>query len=245
MQLTVGYQHGEERRNSTSGSPPFFATEIRRRNTDMIRPTRLPPAAAIVTPIMARPSRPAEDFDLPGTLRAVRAGDEALLAKLANRYYPRVKSLVHRRLRHDFRRNHSWIQSAFSTGDVVQNVFLRVLASLDNVRCTEESAFLNYLAAMVENHLLDALRHHQADRRDARRDKNSDSAMLEALAKAAPGLSPSHDASMREQVDALRSILQSLTGKQQEVWKLRVQRHRSFAEIADQLGYASADVAPR
>ena len=48
---------------------------------------------------------------------------------------------------------------------------------------------------------------------------------------------------MREQVDALRSILQSLTGKQQEVWKLRVQRHRSFAEIADQLGYASADVA--
>lgn len=198
---------------------------------------------AMLTPMPTRSPAPADDFDLPAAIAAVRAGDRTALGELAERYYPRVRGMVQKSLRLDFRRNHSWIQSAFSTGDVVQGVFLRVLASLKDVRCTEEGAFLGYLARTVEHHLLDALRHHQAGRRDARRDKKSDSAELEALAKAAPDRTPSYDAALREHSDAVGSVLESLSGRQRAVWTLRLEEGLPFAEVAERLGYASADVA--
>lgn len=166
-----------------------------------------------------------------------------MLEQIAERYYARVRGLVQNRLRLDFRRSHGWMSSAFSTGDVVQGVFLRVLGSVKNVQSTTEEAFIGYLATAVENQILDTMRHHQAGIRDARLAKKSESAELEALSKAAPDATPSHDAAQREQFDALRSVVRTLTTKQRRVWELRSLDHLPFAEIAEELGYASADVA--
>ncbi|MCA8949805.1 MAG: sigma-70 family RNA polymerase sigma factor [Planctomycetes bacterium] len=191
-----------------------------------------------------RPIPPSNgNFDLARAIRGVRNGDRREFAALAERYYPRVREIVQRQLRLDFRRKHAWMQAAFSTGDVVQNVFLRVLDNLKDVRSTEEEAFLGYLAAAVKHNLLDALRHHRAERRDVRRDKKSESAELEAMAKAAPDRSPSVDAALREYVGALETVLESLSEKQRAIWEMRTRGACSWADIAAAHGYSSADVA--
>ncbi|MCA8976936.1 MAG: sigma-70 family RNA polymerase sigma factor [Planctomycetes bacterium] len=189
------------------------------------------------------PTKPEDRYDLAGALAAVRGGDTVKLAEIAERYYPRVRRMVQRSLRNDFRRSHSWIQLNFSTGDVVQNVFLRVLPTLSGVRCTEEPAFLRFLATAVENHLLDTLRHHQAGRRDARRDAKSESAILEAMTKPAPDNTPSYDASFHEHERALRAVVRALSDRERLVWRLRAQDELAWAEVAEQMNYASADVA--
>ena len=183
-------------------------------------------------------------LDLAAELQKVRDGDRDMLAAMVQRYYPRLRRMVHRRLELDFRRSNNWMSSAFSTSDIVQNVFLRVLSTMCEMRATDEASLLSYLAAVVHNHLLDALRYHRADKRDARRDAKSSSAVLEAIHKPDPDPQPSVAAARHEHEIALREVLSTVSNKQRELWELRAEDHRPFAEIAKRLGYAS-DAAAR
>lgn len=186
---------------------------------------------------------PTGDFDLASAIAAIRAGDRSKLAEVMERYYPRVRLMVQSRLRMDFRRSNDWMLSAFSTSDVVQSVFLRVLSGAAELRASDEASLLAYLATVVHNQLLDVLRHHQADKRDARRDKKTESAVLEALSKPAPLETPPQHIAAREHIETLRSVLESQPKKQQLLWEMRAEDQLAFAEIAQRLGYASADAA--
>ncbi|MEM6675277.1 MAG: hypothetical protein AAF726_20685, partial [Planctomycetota bacterium] len=63
-------------------------------------------------------------------LRAARGGDADALDRLFRRYYPRVEELVHVGLVRDLRRGRPWLLARFSTGDIVQDVFRRLLQDL-------------------------------------------------------------------------------------------------------------------
>jgi hypothetical protein len=48
------------------------------------------------------------------------------------RCYPKVRAIVHNQLEHDFRKHHRWILPLFSTGDIVQEVFVGVVNGIDH-----------------------------------------------------------------------------------------------------------------
>lgn len=184
----------------------------------------------------------APEFDLPHALESIQAGDPETLSILVERYYPRVQRMVHRQLDADFRRKHRWILGAFSTGDITHEVFLQVLKSLRDVRCRDEAAFVSFLSTMVQRRLVDALRHHEAGQRDARRAARQavDAAPMEFVADAP---APPHEATVREQDRILRQVLDAFPHKHQMLLRLRLEEGLGYADVARELGYASADAA--
>lgn len=175
------------------------------------------------------------------TLERARSGDEAALDVLARRFYPAVQDLVHHRLASDLRRGRSWLNAQFSTGDVVQTVFEEVLTDLDAFQGTSESAFVGYLAAVVQHRLVDALRFHEASRRDARR-----SVRIGQGFDAEGGETDPADAALDgERVERLRAALGRFAAREQHLLRARMEGLASFRELAEQLGYGSESAARR
>ena len=110
-----------------------------------------------------------QSFEFQSALAAARNGDARALDSLFDRFYPQVKRMVHRSLTADLRDKRPWLVSAFSTGDVVQEVFRHVVRDFDSFAGTSEAAFVSYLATLIKNRLVDAIRFHEAVRRDRRR----------------------------------------------------------------------------
>lgn len=182
------------------------------------------------------------EFDLPRALTLIQTGDQEVIAALVERYYPRVQRMVHRQLDTDFRRKHRWIMGAFSTGDITHEVFLHVLKGLRDVRCRDEAAFVSFLSTLVQRRLIDALRHHEAGPRDVRRaTKSATEGTTVELPTRDPA--PSHEATLREQHQILRRILTGFPRKHQLLLRLRLEERLGYADVARELGYASADAA--
>ena len=120
---------------------------------------------------MTRPPRKtlASASDLAPLLAAARRDDAVAIDELFRRFYPRVQHLVHRDLSRDLRTKRPWLSSRFSTGDVVQEVFRKLLRNLNGIEADTEAAFCGYLSVVIRNRLLDAIRFHEAARRDGRR----------------------------------------------------------------------------
>jgi len=171
-------------------------------------------------------------------------GDPAAREALCTRFYPRVRDMVHRQLHHDFRRHHRWILPLFSTGDIVQEVFLGVVNQpLDGFQGEGEDAFVQYLGAVCRHRLLDALRYHEAARRDVRRRRESVNRQTSGFTPVANDPTPSLAASLEEQVDVYKEVLQGLSESQREVLRLRLEDEEPFARIAEIMGNASDDAA--
>jgi RNA polymerase sigma factor (sigma-70 family) len=202
-------------------------------------------ARGTVTSTMSSP------FDLPRNLAAVKAGDQEARAVLFDRFYGPVREIVHRQLQHDFRKNHRWILPLFSTGDIVQEVFLGVvhhqLDGFVGTDGTDEEAFVQYLTAIVKHRLVDAMRYHEASRRDVRRrveQPTQDTTRAGAMGDAAAGdVTPSIAASIGEQLGVYNEVMDEMPQKQRRLLELRMEKEESFATIADVLGIASADAA--
>ena len=171
-------------------------------------------------------------------------GDLAARDALCTRFYPRVRDMVHRQLHQDFRRHHRWILPLFSTGDIVQEVFLGVVNQpLDGFQGDSEEAFVQYLGAVCRHRLLDALRYHEAARRDVRRRHESVNRPTAGFTPVADDPTPSLAASLEEQVDAYEEVLQGLSASQRQVLRLRLEDEEPFARIAEIMGNASDDAA--
>jgi len=182
--------------------------------------------------------------ELRKTLALQQVGDPGAKEELYTRFYPRVRDMVHRQLQHDFRRNHRWILPLFSTGDIVQEVFLGVVSQkLDGFSGDDEAAFVQYLGAVCRHRLLDALRFHEAARRDVRRRRDSMNRTNSGISPVANDPTPSLAASIGEQMDAYSEVMRDLSDKEQEVLRLRLEDQESFASIAETMGNASADAA--
>ena len=106
--------------------------------------------------------------EIESMIDAARSGDKAAIDALCARLYPRVEHMVHRSLAQDVRRKRPWLGALFSTGDVVQEIFIGVTKDLDDIRGREESSLLHYIATLTRNRLVDAIRFYEASRRDRR-----------------------------------------------------------------------------
>ncbi|MEL6715272.1 MAG: sigma-70 family RNA polymerase sigma factor, partial [Planctomycetota bacterium] len=142
--------------------------------------------------------------DLSATLERARAGDEGAREELFRALYPTVERLVHRGLSQDVRRGRPWLAARFSTGDVVQEVFRRLLADLPSFVGSHERALVGYLAASIRHRLIDAVRFHEASQRDGRRTV----VQPEERDPTAHARSPVSDVASIEEIERFQSILQ-------------------------------------
>lgn len=176
-------------------------------------------------------------------LARVAAGDAAAQDELITGLYPRVRQIVHRELQHDFRKNHAWIMPLFSTQDVVQGVFEKVVRNLSSCEFADEAALVRYLGTVVRNRLLDAVRFHEAGRRDARRSAQAPTGGVPALGIESGEGSPELAADLSERAEALSAVLAELPERHRSLIQLRIVDEEAFPEVARQLGYASAETA--
>lgn len=180
-------------------------------------------------------------FPFKATLAAARAGDARALDALAQRFYPTVERIVHHRLATDLRTSRPWLTARFSTGDVVQEVFQGVLRDLGAFAGATEEAFTGYLAMVVRNRIIDAVRFHEADRRDGRRSFGTP----DELDFEGGSADPAQTVATEEQVQRLFASFQHFAPREQLLLRARIEGVASFSELAAQLGYGSESAARR
>jgi RNA polymerase sigma factor (sigma-70 family) len=176
--------------------------------------------------------------ELEVTITAARSGDRAALDRVCARFYPRVARMVHRTLAQDLRGARPWLGSLFSTGDVVQEVFLSVLRDLGEFRGNSEWALMNYLATLTRNRLVDAIRFHEAARRDRRR-LGEEPEALEGYEDRDAG--PEGHAIADEQAARFHDVLASFPERDRILLRERIENRVTFEQLATMLGYASGD----
>ena len=168
-------------------------------------------------------------------------GDSGAIETLFRRFYPRVERMVHRDLSRDMRRDRPWLIGRFSTGDVVQEVFRKLLQNLEGFEGKTEDAFCGYLAMVVRNRLVDAIRFHEAAQRDGRR-----TASLPEGSDVPSGHGgPAAEAAIAESASAFQETLAQFPEREQLLLRERLERDTKFRELADRLGYPSKWAARR
>ena len=174
------------------------------------------------------------------TLSAAQHGSRDAHGEIVRRFYPQVRDMVHRRLQRDLRYGRPWLLSRFSTGDVVQEVFRSLLEDLGDFEGKTERAFVGYLAMMSRNRLIDAIRYHEASRRDGRLTVPE----IEDLPEGDP-VDPSRSASVREEAAVFRELVADLPRREQLLIRARTEDGARFRDLAEQLGYSSPAAARR
>ena len=181
--------------------------------------------------------------DFATVLAAARTGDRAALDRLLTELYPAVRELVHTSLATDLRRKRPWLTAMFSTGDVVQDVFCGVIRGLDDFHSVHDGAFVKYLATMVKNRLVDAVRFHEAARRDGRKQIEEPTAGLAEVAADGREATPTLAASLGERAGLVREALAELPERHRRLLELRLLEDATFPAIREALGYASDETA--
>lgn len=179
--------------------------------------------------------------DLAQLLSEARTGDLDARERVFERFYPTVERLVHARLSKDVRIGRPWLNSRFSTGDVVQEVFRGLMDDLGAFRGNSEEALCSYLAISVKHKLVDALRFHQAQQRDGRRTAVDSSPGWSECAS--PG--PAAKVSSQEELVRFQQILSELPARERLLLRARMESDLSFTDLAEQLGYGSRSAAQR
>lgn len=174
-------------------------------------------------------------------LAASKRGDSDAMEQLFQLFYPTVERMVHAGLSRDLRVGRPWLHSRFSTGDVVQEVFRGLLRNLDSFKGATEAAFCGYLAMVVRNRLIDAVRFHEAAQRDGRRTAPE----LEDEEAQHQGSGPGTDAASSEELRHFREIIGTFEEREQLLLRGRLEQDVSFKDLAEQLGYSSRSTAQR
>lgn len=181
--------------------------------------------------------------ELSALIVTASGGDAAAVARVVEACYEPVRAIVHRDLANDFRRRHRWILPLFSTQDVVHEVLTAVVASLDDTSFDAPERFYAYLGTLVRHRLLDAVRFHEAGRRDERNRTAEPTGGMAELARDAREATPTFAASLGERAALVRDALQELPERQRRLLELRLLDDATFPEIRDALGYASDETA--
>ncbi|MBI5850574.1 MAG: sigma-70 family RNA polymerase sigma factor [Planctomycetes bacterium] len=165
-----------------------------------------------------------------------RAGERAAQDEIVRLFQDRVRARVHKELQDDFRKHHAWMLALFSTRDVVQDVLCAVVSALGSGDFGDEDAFAGYLATMARNRLLDAVRHHEAQKRDARREvRNVDPELVRARSdQDLP--TPALAAQLAEQAGLVNEVLDALDPRRRALITLRLVDEKTYPVIAQELG---------
>lgn len=176
-------------------------------------------------------------------IEAAATGDKAAQERVIDLCYEHVRKVVHRDLDGDFRKNHGWIMPLFSTHDVVHEVLTNVVRELQDTSFEAPEKFYAYLGTLVRHRLLDAVRHHEAARRDARQQTNEPTVGMAAVAHDDREATPTLAASLGERAGIVRDVLQEMPERQRRLLELRLLEDTTWPEIAEMLGYSSDDTA--
>lgn len=180
--------------------------------------------------------------ELQAAIVAAAGGDAGAQERLVELCYDEVKRVVHRDLQADFRQRHRWMLPLFSTHDVVHEVLLAVVRDLADTQFDTAGKFFAYLGTLVRHRLLDAVRFHEAARRDGRKQVEAGTSNL-AAGNAGRDPTPTFAASLGERAGLVRDALAELPERQRRVLELRLVDEATFPEIRDALGYASDETA--
>jgi len=175
------------------------------------------------------------------TLAAARQSDADALETLFQNFYPEVERMVHRSLSKDLRSHRPWLAARFSTGDVVQEVFRSLLRDLSGFQGTTEDAFTGYLAMVVRNRLIDAVRYHEAAQRDGR----LTSPPVDEADAVSRQHGPGTHAASADEVEAFHELLATFDEREQLLVRARIEQGATFKDLAEQLGYPSKSAARR
>ena len=184
-------------------------------------------------------SSPILNNDIQALIVQAQAGDSTALETLCARMYPQVERLVHQSMSRDIRGRRPWLSALFSTGDVVQEVFLGVLHDLEDIRGQSEPALLSYIATLTKNRIVDAIRFYEATRRDRRRVTEQVDCPVNPVAEPKGG--PDEAAVTQEQILRFHQALASFPERDRALLRERIEHRTPFDQIAEMLGYASAD----
>lgn len=178
---------------------------------------------------------------LQAAIVAAAGGDAAAQERVVALCYDDVQRIVHRDLQGDFRQRHRWILPLFSTHDVVHEVLLAVVRDLADTQFEHQAQFCAYLGTLVRHRLLDAVRFHEAARRDGRKQVAEDTVGLAGHASGEG--TPTLAASLGERAGLVREALAELPERQRRLLELRLLEDATFPQIAAALGYASDETA--
>lgn len=184
---------------------------------------------------------PRGDRSFAESLHAARAGDKTAQEDLFRAYYPQVERIVHRSLAKDMRSSRPWLHARFSTGDVVQEVFRSLLADLGAFAGEGEDAFVGYLAMVARNRIIDAIRFHEAARRDGR----STLPTPEEGPLRSEQVGPATEVASNEELERFHELIESFPEREQLLLRARLEQGVRFRDLADQLGYSSPHSARR
>ena len=179
--------------------------------------------------------------DFEATLRLAKAGDEVATNRLFERFYPSVRRLVHHSMSTDLRRSRPWLAARFSTGDVVQEVFRSVLEDLTGFGGSTERAFAAFLSMVVRNRIIDAIRFHEAERRDGRRGAPP----VPENEHPSGEDRPDRTAASSEEIERFHRALSQFPERERLLLRARFEGTASFAELTETLGYSSESAARR
>jgi RNA polymerase sigma factor (sigma-70 family) len=189
------------------------------------------------------PSMATDPAALFAVIRRAAGGDAAAIDQVVRDLYPDVRDLVHRELERDFRRSHRWMLPIFSTGDIVQDVFLGTLKALPTFELRDLEGLRGWLAVQVKNRILDTVRRHESLRRDRRKDVALGESTGEGPMLVDQEPSPSCSAELGELLHGFEGVVAELSDRERRLIELRLHDERSWREVAAELQFPSEEAA--
>ncbi len=167
----------------------------------------------------------------PEWIAQVQAGDEAAAARLVERLYPLASKIVR-----------SYLPRGWPEEDLLQDVFLRVFAKLDQYRA--DAPLEHWVSRVAVRVCVDALRAAPRRRRELRWSDldEREAAIVREAAQAEQGTKPLNALSARELVD---KILDMLPAEDRVILTMLDMQQHSVAEVASTLGRTKVSVKVR
>lgn len=176
----------------------------------------------------------AESTDFSTTLvlvRSARAGDEASLDRLFERYLPRVRELAARKLGRE-------LAGFVEIDDVVQQSMIDAFQGIGGFSDDSESEFVRWIARIVQNNVRDLSRRLQVRKGVVPLADREGSSAVGAPPAVSREPSPTQMARTSELEEIQQRALRALHPRYRAVILLREMRGLSTEQVARELGYA-------
>ncbi|PIE23677.1 MAG: hypothetical protein CSA62_06105 [Planctomycetota bacterium] len=176
---------------------------------------------------------PFSDLSSLALARRARALDQDAVALLYERYGPRLRSALRRRL------SGSALEGLLDSEDLMHDAILAALHDIDGFEYRGQGSLLAWLLRVAERQLLTRLRAQNTKKRDRSRHRP----LEEAANQADSSDSPSLHAERREQVERLEQALETLSERERDVIVLRRFLELDYREIMVELQVPSMGAA--
>jgi RNA polymerase sigma-70 factor (ECF subfamily) len=168
-------------------------------------------------------------------VRRFRAGDETAMRRLFERHADELRARVARNLPRAMR-------PRVAASDVVQEAWLAAFLRLEGFEDRGDGSFRRWLGTIVENKVLDEVRHHVgAGKRDVRREIDVQSGIVR-LAGSARERSASADLRDAEDRAQVERAMSALPEAQREVMRLAHEERLTMEQAAARMGRSLAAV---